>query len=395
MKKRLFFSILLGLIMVLAGMSFTVSAASIYSKLQDNATVVKFDDKDWYLVDYDFKKGTVTLLTKDCIGESVYSSSGEYVDYSSSTVKDVVDAYYRDNISNDAKQAVSGDRMFLLPELDAIELIQINGEKAKCSQYWWVDANGGLHNTAAIVFWGGPKVETAGDYVLIKHGVRPAIMLEDKYVIFSPESNTFTVNMPLDSPVDPDPDDPEDPIPDPIPDQPEEQPVSISGATISGVKDKVYTGKALTQAITVKVGSKKLEAGTDYTESYKNNKNVGTAILTIEGKGNYTGTATARFKIIPKGTTISSLIAGKQSFVAKWKKQATQTDGYLIQYSTDKDFKKDVKSKAIKKVDTTRAIIKELAGNKTYYARICTYKLVNGKKYYSTWSKIKSVKTNK
>ena len=390
MKKKRFLGILLGLIMVLAGMSFTVSAASIYSKLQDNATVVKFDDKDWYLVDYDFNKGTVTLLTKDCIGESVYSSSGIKVDYSSSTVKDVVDAYYRDNISNDAKQAVSGDRIFLLTEFQAIDLIQRNGEKAKCSQYWWVDGLGG-RDTAIIVFWGGPKVENAGDYVLIKHGVRPAIMLEDKYVIFSPETNTFTVNIPLDSPVDPDPDDPEDPIPD----KPEEQPVSISGATISGVKDKVYTGKALTQTITVKVGSKKLEAGTDYTESYKNNKNVGTAILTIEGKGNYTGTATARFKIIPKGTTISSLIAGKKSFTVKWKKQATQTDGYLIQYSTDKDFKKDVKSKAIKKVDTTRAIIKELAGNKTYYARICTYKLVNGKKYYSTWSKIKSVKTNK
>lgn len=173
------------------------------------------------------------------------------------------------------------------------------------------------------------------------------------------------------------------------------KPASVSNAVITGVKDKVYTGKALTQAITVKVGSKKLEAGTDYTESYKNNKNVGTATLTIKGKGNYTGTATAKFKIIPQGTTISSMTAGKKSFTVKWKKQATQTDGYLIQYSTDKDFKKDVKTKTIKKVGTTKATIDGLAGAKTYYVRICTYKLVNGKKYCSTWSKMKSVKTNK
>ena len=173
------------------------------------------------------------------------------------------------------------------------------------------------------------------------------------------------------------------------------KPASVSNATITGVKDKVYTGKALTQAITVKVGSRKLEAGTDYTESYKNNRSIGTATLTIKGKGNYTGTATAKFKIIPQGTTISSLTAGKKSFTVKWKKQATQTDGYLIQYTTDKDFKKEVKTKTIKKVDTTKATIEGLAGAKTYYVRICTYKLLNGKKYCSTWSKMKSVKTNK
>ena len=84
-----------------------------------------------------------------------------------------------------------------------------------------------------------------------------------------------------------------------------------------------------------------------------------------------------------------------KGFTVKWKKQATQTDGYLIQYTTDKDFKKEVKTKTIKKVDTTKATIEGLAGAKTYYVRICTYKLLNGKKYCSTWSKMKSVKTNK
>jgi hypothetical protein len=170
-------------------------------------------------------------------------------------------------------------------------------------------------------------------------------------------------------------------------------PASISGASISGVKDKVYTGKNITQAINVKVGSKKLKSGTDYSESYANNKNVGTATLTIKGKGNYTGTATANFKILPKATGISNIVPGKKSFTAEWKKQANQTNGYIIQYSTDKNFKKDVKNKKITNANTTKATISGLSGNRTYYVRICTFKLVNGKTYSSAWSKSKTVKT--
>ena len=71
---------------------------------------------------------------------------------------------------------------------------------------------------------------------------------------------------------------------------------SISGATVS-VATQTYTGKALTPKPTVKVGSTTLKEGTDYTLSYKNNTNVGTATVTMTGKGNYTGTRTATFKI--------------------------------------------------------------------------------------------------
>ena len=56
-------------------------------------------------------------------------------------------------------------------------------------------------------------------------------------------------------------------------------------------------------------------------------------------------TATANFKILPKATGISNIVPGKKSFSLQWKKQATQTNGYIIQYSTDKNFKKDVKTK--------------------------------------------------
>jgi hypothetical protein len=72
---------------------------------------------------------------------------------------------------------------------------------------------------------------------------------------------------------------------------------SISKAQIIGIKDKTYTGKAISQNLTVKLGGTKLKAGTDYTVKYKNNKNAGKATITITGKGKYKGTATARFKI--------------------------------------------------------------------------------------------------
>jgi len=80
---------------------------------------------------------------------------------------------------------------------------------------------------------------------------------------------------------------------------------SISKAIVSGIKDKTYTGKALTQSVTVKVGSTTLKSGTDYTVSYKNNKNVGTATVTIKGKGSYTGSITKTFKITKAKNTMT------------------------------------------------------------------------------------------
>lgn len=72
---------------------------------------------------------------------------------------------------------------------------------------------------------------------------------------------------------------------------------SITKASVSKIKAKTYTGYKMKPSVTVKVGSKKLKKGTDYTISYKNNIKVGTAKVIIKGKGNYTGTKTVTFKI--------------------------------------------------------------------------------------------------
>ncbi|MDO4308556.1 MAG: leucine-rich repeat protein [Eubacteriales bacterium] len=73
---------------------------------------------------------------------------------------------------------------------------------------------------------------------------------------------------------------------------------NISGATVSAIAAQTYTGKALTPAVTVKLNGKTLKKGTDYTVTYKNNIKVGTATVTITGKGNYTGTIKKTFKIV-------------------------------------------------------------------------------------------------
>ncbi|MBQ9531691.1 MAG: leucine-rich repeat protein [Eubacterium sp.] len=170
---------------------------------------------------------------------------------------------------------------------------------------------------------------------------------------------------------------------------------SLAKATVSGIKDKVYTGKALTQSITVKLGSKTLKKDTDYKVTYTNNKNVGKATVTITGINAYSGTISKTFKINPKATTLSKVTAGSKSFTATWKKQATQTTGYEIQYATDSKFTKNKKSVTVSKNSTVKTTVKKLTAKKKYYVRIRTYKTVSGTKYYSAWSATKTVTTKK
>ena len=84
----------------------------------------------------------------------------------------------------------------------------------------------------------------------------------------------------------------------------------ISGVIVSSISDYTYTGSAVTPSVTVKDGSKTLTLGVDYTVTYNSNINAGTATLNIVGKGNYAGTKSVNFKIIPvssEGITIGSI----------------------------------------------------------------------------------------
>lgn len=159
-----------------------------------------------------------------------------------------------------------------------------------------------------------------------------------------------------------------------------------------------YNGKTQKPTVTVTGSDGQKIASSNYSVAYSSGqKNVGRYTVTITFKGNYSGTIKKTYDIVPKGTSLSKLTAGKKSFSVKWKKQSSQTTGYEVQYSTDKNLKKGVKRVSITKNATVSKSITKLKAKTKYYVRIRTYKTVkvSGKsvKLYSSWSKAKSVKT--
>ena len=156
-----------------------------------------------------------------------------------------------------------------------------------------------------------------------------------------------------------------------------------------------YDGKVKTPSVTVKDSNGKNIASSNYTVSNPSGrKNVGTYTVTITFKGNYSGTVKKSFTIKPKSTTVSSVTANSKAFTIKWKKQATQTTGYQIQYSTSSNFS-NAKTVTVSKNGTTSKKITGLTGKKKYYVRVRTYKTVGKTKIYSSWSASKTVTTKK
>ena len=172
----------------------------------------------------------------------------------------------------------------------------------------------------------------------------------------------------------------------------------IKTVTISPT-NYTYDGKVKTPSVTVKDSKgKALVKNTDYTVSYANGrKYVGKYAVKITFKGKYSGTKTLYFTIKPKATSLTKLTPVKKGFKAYWKKQATQTTGYQIQYATNKAFTKNAKGIFVSGASTTSKSISKLYSKKGYYVRVRTYKTVkfNGRNVniYSSWSKTMYVKT--
>jgi len=164
--------------------------------------------------------------------------------------------------------------------------------------------------------------------------------------------------------------------------------IDISKAKVT-VSDQVYTGKQLKPAVKVVLNKKTLKRGRDYTVTYKKNKAVGTATVTVKGKGNYSGTAKGAFKINPKAVKGFKLVAGKGQLMARWKKAGGIT-GYQLQYGLKKNFKKA--KKVTVKAAKVKRTLKKLKTGKTYYVRVRAFKKVKGKTYYSAWSAAKKAK---
>ena len=167
----------------------------------------------------------------------------------------------------------------------------------------------------------------------------------------------------------------------------------IAKATVSGISTKAFTGKAITQNVTVKVGNTVLKNGTDYTVSYSNNKKVGKATVKITGKGKYGGVITKTFKINPAKQQIQKLTAKSKAFFVDWAQKGSAT-GYEIQYATNSKFT-GAKKVTITNNKTDKTTVSKLSANKKYYVRVRSYTTVGGTKYYGSWSATKTVTTKK
>lgn len=155
----------------------------------------------------------------------------------------------------------------------------------------------------------------------------------------------------------------------------------------------VYDGEAKKPAVIVNDVKGNAIDSKYYTVAYKNNTNVGEATVSVKFSVRYSGLKSATFKIVPKGTSIISVKPFARGFTANWNKQATQTSGYQLKYSTSKDLKSNYKIVTVPGNGTLKKSVEGISSNKTYYVTVRTYKTVNKTKYYSVWSDTVSTKT--
>ena len=146
-----------------------------------------------------------------------------------------------------------------------------------------------------------------------------------------------------------------------------------------------YDGKQKTPVVTVMDNNAKLSEGTDYTVSYANNVNIGTASVTVSGIGRYTGTKTLDYKITLESTSFTRLSADVSAAIILQWKQANGIDGYQIQYADNTTFKK-AKTFTANASSENGKLSTGLKNKTTYSFRIRTYKKIGDKTYYSEWN---------
>lgn len=165
----------------------------------------------------------------------------------------------------------------------------------------------------------------------------------------------------------------------------------ISTTSVDPIKNQTFNNKKKKPSVKVKDGNTVLVQGTDYTLSYKNNKKTGKATVVIQGKGNYTGTKTVYFNIVPKKATIKKVTSPSNKKIKVTVKKDAQADGYEIQCALNKSFKKGKKTVTLKKKTIITKTIGKCKSGKKYFVRVRSFKKIDGKKVYGAYSKVKPV----
>ena len=175
-----------------------------------------------------------------------------------------------------------------------------------------------------------------------------------------------------------------------------------AAATFSGMEIELdytstaYNGSDKEPGVAIQDASgNDLTEDVDYTLDYYNNLTVGKATVIVSGKGKYAGViAGARFTIKPKTVTVKSVKkASSRKLNVVWASHKTQTTGFQVRYATTKKFKSGTyKTVTLTSKSATSKALTKLKAGKTYYVKVRAYKTVDGKKIYSSWSKVKSAK---
>ncbi len=156
-------------------------------------------------------------------------------------------------------------------------------------------------------------------------------------------------------------------------------------------KKLTYTGKSIKPEVVVFDSKDNYIWDDNYSVTYKNSKNIGTASATVTFKNNYKGSITLNYTIAPKSVSITN----KQLSLQKKNKlkislpRVSSISGYQIYIGEDQNYSKKT-SKTVK--SSTKSITYKIKYNKPYYIKVRTYKTVSGKKYYSDWSKTRKIR---
>ncbi len=167
---------------------------------------------------------------------------------------------------------------------------------------------------------------------------------------------------------------------------------NISLATIS-VANQYYTGKAVKPALTVKYNDiTTLQNGYDYTVTYSNNVNVGTAKITIKGIGNYTGTVTKTFKITKLPKVSGAKLGGRAADALRvnWTRNVS-ADGYIVEMYKNGKW---VRAAKITNKNTTTFRKAGLKASTVYKFRVRAYKMIGSVAAYSDYTATITARTN-
>ena len=162
---------------------------------------------------------------------------------------------------------------------------------------------------------------------------------------------------------------------------------SLKKAVVTpGYTETVYNGKAKKPSVTVKLDGKTLKKGTDYSVSYKNNTNIGTATVKVTGIGRYKGSASATFRIVPATPKLTANIT-KLGGISMRVNSVKGVTGY--EYClTNKENGKKKTYKTGKKVN----VVKKPVQGATYAIQVRAYKKLSNKFIYGDYSELKEVR---